>query len=157
MQLTPNFSLRELTFSQTAVRRGIDNMPDELTITRLRRVCENVLEPVRAHYGRPVRVTSGYRSPALNAAIGGSTTSQHSLGEAVDFEVPGVSNLDVCRFIAAGKLPNGFDQLILEAYTPGDPNSGWIHCSWSSRRARLHILTMRMVGGRANYLQGLQP
>lgn len=152
MNLSPNFTLAELTRSQAAVRLGIANSPDALQVEALRRVCAQILEPVRAHYGRPVRVTSGFRSVKLNARIGGSRTSQHCAGEAVDFEVPGISNLEVCRWI---EERGDFDQLILEYYTPGDPNSGWVHASWKLGRLRRLVLTK--PAGRPGYLPGLTP
>lgn len=149
MNLTPNFTLAEMIRSQIAVRRGIDNTPPPDIIERLRLLCENVLEPLRAHYASPVIVTSGYRSPALNSAIGGSSTSQHSQGEAADFTVRGVSNIDVCRWMERRLT---YDQLIYEF-----GEAGWIHCSWSSRRLRNEELTARRVSGRTVYLRGLLP
>lgn len=150
MQLSPNFTLHELTRSQTATRLGIRNEPTPEQVTALRRVCEHILEPVRRQFRRPVRVTSGFRSEKLNVRIGGSRTSQHSQGEAVDFEVPGVPNIDVARWIEA---QGNFDQLILEFYTPGEPNSGWVHASWRLNRLRRLVLTKQT--GRAGYLPGL--
>lgn len=125
--LSKHFSLAEFTKSQTAIRRGIRNDPTPAHLAAIKLLCAVVLEPVRAQFGRPVRITSGYRSLALNRAIGGATSSQHSKGEAVDFEIPGVSNLDVAQWMEK-KL--NYDQLILEFYTPGEPNSGWIHVSY---------------------------
>lgn len=158
--LSPNFSLRELTKSETAARYGIDNTPDAAGIAKLGRVCRDILEPVRAHFGRPVVVNSGFRCRALNAKIPGSSdTSQHTLCGATDFEVPGVSNYEVAKWIAGGGLTWGFGQLILEAYTPGDPASGWVHASLPTVRLRGQIMTMqrRRQGGRVRtvYLPGL--
>lgn len=159
MQLSPHFSLAELTRSETAQRWQIRNIPDVTGIARLTDVCENVLEPVRARWGMTM-VNSGYRSAAVNAKVPGSSdTSQHTLCEAADFEVPGVPNAEIAKWIAAGGLPHGFDQLILEFYVPGDPSSGWVHGSWTRRQARGEILTAvrRMVGGKLKtvYLPGL--
>ncbi|MFN7400343.1 MAG: D-Ala-D-Ala carboxypeptidase family metallohydrolase [Sandaracinobacter sp.] len=150
MNLSPNFTLAELTRSQAAARLGIRNVPDEAQIEALRRVCQHILEPVRAHFRMPVIVSSGFRSVRLNTRIGGSRTSQHAVGEAVDFEVPGVPNIDVARWIEAR---GNFDQLILEFYTPGEPNSGWVHCSWKLNRLRRLVLTKQ--AGRSGYLPGL--
>lgn len=148
IRLSPNFTLRELTASETAVRLGIPNVPDDAGIALLRKVANQILEPVRAHFERPVMVNSGYRSPALNAKIpGSSNTSEHTLCRAVDFEVPGVSNYDVARWIAGGGLPDGFRQLILEAYVPGVPSSGWVHCSLARAGSPSQVMTMQRVKG----------
>lgn len=137
MRLSENFTLREYTKSQTASRRGIDNTPNDKHLESARALFENVAQPIRDHFG-PTIITSGYRSPALNEAIGGSTTSQHSKGEAVDLEVPGVSTAEVAEWISQNLV---YDQLILEFYTPGDINSGWVHVSFkadgSNRRENL--------------------
>jgi zinc D-Ala-D-Ala carboxypeptidase len=126
MNLTRNFSLQELIKSDTAIRKGIDNNPNADQIEKLKRLCENVLQPVRDHFGR-VKVTSGFRSPELCVAIGSSVNSQHAKAEAADFEVIGVDNAEVADWVYTNCRP---DQLILEFYTPGEPNSGWIHASW---------------------------
>ena len=127
MKLSDHFSLWELTKSQTAIRNGIDNTPDEESIRNLKEVCTKILEPVRTHYGRPFTPSSGYRCWSLNRLLGSSDRSQHITGEAVDFEVPGISNMDVARWII-NEL--SYDQLILEFYKEPDPNSGWVHCSY---------------------------
>ena len=126
MNLSRNFSLQELTKSDTAIRKGIDNEPNADQIDKLKALCENILQPVRDQFGR-VKVTSGYRSPELCVAIGSSLTSQHSKAEAVDFECLGVDNAEVADWV---KMNCDVDQLILEYYTPGEPNSGWIHASY---------------------------
>jgi zinc D-Ala-D-Ala carboxypeptidase len=160
--LSDHFSLRELTRSDTAMRLGIANIPEEGGTNLLRRVCNEILEPVRAHFGRPVRVNSGYRSIQLNARIpGSSNTSEDTLCMAADFEVDGVSNLDTAQWMRNGGLA-GFGQLILEAYTSGDPHSGWVHCSLPSERHSREVLTMkrqRLPNGRVKsvYFQGLAP
>lgn len=141
MKLSPNFHLSEFVQSQTAARRGIKNQPGEAELTALRLLCAHVLEPVRLHFGKPVVISSGYRSPALNRAIGGAPSSQHVKGEAADFEIPGVSNVDVCRWMEANIH---YDQLILEFYTPGQPNSGWVHVSYR-QPYRNQELTARRV------------
>ena len=126
MKLSRNFSLSELIKSDTAIRRGIDNNPNADQIEKLKLLCENILQPVRDHFGR-VKVTSGYRSTELCTAIGSSVNSQHAKAEAADFECPGVDNAELADWIKR-ELP--YDQLILEYYTPGEPNSGWIYASW---------------------------
>lgn len=128
MKLSENFSLQELLKSQTALRKGIDNKPtDPSVITNLQVLCEKVLQPIRDHFARPVVINSGYRCPKLNKAIGSSSKSQHTKGEAADIEIPGLSNKELAEYIE-DNLP--FDQLILEFYNGVDPNSGWVHVSY---------------------------
>lgn len=147
MQLSPNFTLAEMMRSEAAARRGIDNTPPAALIENLRQLCVNVLEPVRAHYARPVIVTSGYRSPAVNSAVGGSGTSQHSQGEAADFTVAGVPNIDVCRWMEKALT---YDQLIYEF-----GESGWVHCSWRRSRLRNMELSAKRIGGKTSYIGGI--
>ena len=149
MNLSEHFTLAELTRSDAATRLHIDNTPPPAVVDALRAVCVHVLEPVRAHFGKPVTVNSGYRSPAVKKAVKGAATSQHTRGEAVDFEVPGVANGDVAAWV---RFNLQFDQLILEAYTPGLPSSGWVHCSWKPTHRRMSVLTF--VPGRG-YFNGL--
>ena len=129
MKLSDNFSLKEMTASQTAERKGINNNPSEDHMNNLKELCVNVLQKVRDHYGKVVSVSSGYRSPELCVAIGSSVNSQHAKGQAADFEVYGLSNAELCKYIAENL---DFDQLILEYHNIGEPNSGWIHCSYRS-------------------------
>ena len=135
MQLSPHFNLKEMTVSQTAARRGIDNTPSEAVIKNLTSLCVNVLEPVRAQFGKPVIVTSGYRSADLNKRIGGSTTSQHCFGQAADFTVHGVPNVAVLRFI---QQELRFDQLICEFHS-------WIHVSFAGSKNRFSSMKARKV------------
>ena len=127
MKLSDHFSLQELTKSSTAERRGIANEPDDEAVENLIMVCETILEPVREQYGIPFIPNSGFRCLELNRAIGSSDRSQHTTGEAVDFEVPSISNKEVALWV---KENCKFDQLILEFYKEGDPSSGWVHCSY---------------------------
>ena len=129
MQLSKNFSLKELTASQTAERMGLDNNPSEAQVENLRLLCERVLQPVRDHFNKVVTISSGYRSEILSRKIGSSSKSQHCLGMAADFEIFSVPNNEVSDWIKENLM---FDQLILEYWQPGDPNSGWIHCSYNS-------------------------
>ena len=137
MKLSSNFSLKELTASQTAERKGINNNPNEDQIDKLKLLCENVLQKVRDHYSKVVTVSSGYRSPELCVAIGSSQNSQHAKGEAADFEIFGLSNAELCMWIADNLE---FDQMILEYHKLDEPNSGWIHCSYKSEDNRKQIL-----------------
>ena len=127
MKLSENFSLDEVIRSATATKLGIDNIPEQEHLDNLQVVVDEIAQPLRDHFGKPVRINSGYRSPALNEAIGGSTKSQHSKGEALDLEIDGVSNLEVADWITDNC---DYDQVILEFYNPADgPNSGWVHAS----------------------------
>ena len=137
MRLSPHFVLSEMTRSQTATRMGISNTPSDNEVDSLKALCRNVLEPVRTRYRVAFSPSSGYRSPALNSAIGGSSRSQHCKGEAVDFEIPHVSNWQVAKWIERNLI---FDQLILEHYIDSDPNSGWIHVSYTRGKNRLEVL-----------------
>ena len=123
MKLSKNFSLAELTKSQTATRMGLDNNPSEDEQENLRLLCERVLQPVRDHFNHTVTVSSGYRNEILSNKIGSSSKSQHCKGEAADFEIFGTPNNEVADWIKENLM---FDQLILEYYEPGQPNSGWI-------------------------------
>jgi len=147
MRLSDHFSLAEAMKSQAALRLGIDNTPPPEVLPALVRVATGILEPVRRHTGIPFRPSSWYRCPALNSAIGGAAASQHTKGEAVDFEVPGVANIQVARFIE-GHI--AFDQLILEFYREGEANSGWVHCSLrheGNRRQALRFDGTRTLAG----------
>jgi hypothetical protein len=147
MNLSKHFTLRELTRSQTADRLGLDNTPGPEELTALKRLCFFVLEPVRKQFG-PFAPSSGYRSPTLNAAIGGAKNSSHMRGEAADFEVHGADNLELAAWIARKNTLVDFDQLILEFYVPGEVNSGWVHCSYvSARENRRQVLTAIKGGG----------
>jgi zinc D-Ala-D-Ala carboxypeptidase len=128
MKLSRNFSLGELTKSQTALRMGIDNNPTPEDLYNLHLLCDNILQPVREHFGRAVTISSGYRSEDLCVAIGSSRKSQHAKGQAADFEVMGVDNKEVAEWI---RDVLDFDQLILEFYNEDDPSSGWVHCSYA--------------------------
>ncbi len=138
MKLTSHFSLAEMTRSALAARRGISNVPDASARHSLGLLARHILEPVRTYFAIPFSPSSGYRSLALNRCLGGADRSQHVRGEAADFELPGISNLALAKWIADNLV---FDQLILECYQQDDPSSGWVHCSFSENRARGQILT----------------
>ena len=137
MQLSKHFTLEEMEKSQTATRKGIKNKAGSGEIKNLGDLCYEVLEPVRAKFDKPVTITSGYRSPELSEAIGSKATSQHCLGEAVDFEIAGVSNLQVALWLTNNV---NFDQCILEFWT-GEASSGWIHVSYKDGSNRKQVLT----------------
>lgn len=150
MKLGPNFSLSEFTRSGTASRRGIRNDPPAAVIDRLVGLVEAVLQPVRDHFGRPVVVTSGYRCPELNEAVGSAGSSQHTTGEAADFTVSGVPNPEVARWIERNCR---FDQLILEF--PERAGGGWIHCSVVPR-SRGAVMTANRTPGGTRYAPGIR-
>ena len=125
MKLSKNFTLDEFTRSMTATRLGIDNTPKDEHLEAAKALFENVVQPIRDHFGI-TRISSGYRSPALNEAIGGSTRSQHSKGQAVDFECDGQDNLEVAKWIRDNLE---FDQLILEF-------DSWIHLGFAEKNIK---------------------
>ena len=137
MQLSKHFKLIEFTKSMTAIRKGISNEAGSGEIKNLTDLCYGILEPVRAKFEKPVIITSGYRSEELCEAIGSKKTSQHAKGQAVDFEIAGVSNLAIAIYISNNC---DFDQLILEYWT-GEASSGWVHVSYSEGSNRKQVLT----------------
>ena len=138
MRLSKHFKLEEFEKSMTATRKGIENKAGSGEIKNLTDLCYGVLEPVRAKFEKPITITSGYRSEELCVAINSKKTSQHTKGEAVDFEIAGVSNLQVALWIENNC---DFDQLILEYWKDGEPNSGWVHCSFKEGSNRKQVLT----------------
>ena len=149
MKLTQNFSLNELTKSQTAERKGIDNTPSTEHQEHLKSLCEMILQPIRDHFGQVVSVSSGYRSPELCVAIGSSTQSQHAKGEASDFEIFGISNKELADYIDQNL---DYDQLILEYWKGEDePNSGWVHCSYTNGNNRKQYLRAYKENGSTKY------
>ena len=151
VRLSKNFSLQEYTKSQTATRQGLDNTPGEEHMASAEALFQKVVQPVRDNFGVTV-INSGYRGPALNEAVGGSSNSQHCKGEAVDIECPGTGNYDVAKWI---EETLEFDQLILEFYTPGIPDSGWVHVSYKSEGNRKQSLTAMKENGKTVYKPGL--
>jgi len=147
--LSANFSLNELIKSDAAVRLDINNVPSSQVIDNLQDLVTNILQPLRDKFG-PIVVTSGYRSQALNKAIGGSTTSDHCLGYAADFEAS-IDNRELAIYIRDNM---SFTQLISEFYD-GRPDSGWVHCSYNSLDLKGQVLTARKVNGRTQYLNGI--
>ena len=148
MSLTKNFSLIELTKSQTAERKGINNTPSAEHQENLKSLCEMILQPIRDHFDCVVSVSSGYRSPELCVAIGSSTKSQHARGEAADFEIFGVSNKELADYIDQNL---DYDQLILEYWKESDPNSGWVHCSYTNGNNRKQYLRAYKENGSTKY------
>ena len=152
MNLSNNFTLAELTKSQTATRKGIDNSPtSDVIVNNLRLLASNILQPVRDNFKVPFTPSSGYRSPSLNEAIGGSATSQHSKGQAVDIEVPTIANMELAQWIV-GNLT--FDQLILEYYKIDDPSADWVHVSYVDENSETNRHEVLSFDGKT-YKKGL--
>ena len=148
MKLSENFTLDELTKSQEAIRLGIPNEPNDEQITNLILLCKNILQPVRDHFKIPVSISSGYRSWQLCEAIGSSSWSQHTKGQAADFELFGIHNREVSDWIVKNL---DYDQCILEFWTPNDHNSGWIHCSYNDAGNRKQYLKASKENGKVIY------
>jgi len=128
MKLSEHFNLEEFTKSSTAEKHKINNTPSAQHLSNLKAVVDTILEPVRKHFNKPIKINSGYRGPELNKAVGGASSSQHCNGEAVDFEIEGIPNKTVADWVTEN-LP--FDQCILEFYNPKEgANSGWVHVSY---------------------------
>jgi len=154
MKLSANFSLMEFTKSQAGERKGLDNTPPTHAIASLKMLCQFVLEPVRAHYGRPVVINSGYRGPVVNKEVGGVPSSQHCKGEAADIEIPGIANADLAKWMA-DNVP--YDQLILECYRKGAPDSGWVHVSFKPKGNRREKLTAEIINKKMVFSGGINP
>lgn len=121
MNLSPHFTLQEMERSQTAIRNGIINKADTQQINALKQLCMNILEPLRALVGKPINVQSGFRNPTVNSLVGGSSTSQHMKGQAVDINVEGMTPKELFDLIRNSTLP--YDQVI-------DEFSSWVHVSY---------------------------
>ena len=150
MKLSNYVSLSEVTKSDTATRRGISNEPTPEHLENLKTICTEVFDKVREHFGVPIYISSGYRSAALNKAIKGSSTSDHSLGRALDldqdFRSNGITNLDVFKFI---KDNLEFDQLIYEFGNSKNPD--WVHVGYRKGANRKQILVAYKEGTKTKY------
>ena len=149
MQLSKNLTLAEVMRSETAKRKGISNMPTPEHIENFKLLAEKVFQPIREHFGKPIIISSGYRSKALNTAIGGALSSQHCSGEAIDIDMDGtdITNAQVFNYI---KDNLEFDQLIWEFGT--DTNPDWVHVSYESTgKQRKQILRAVKKGGATSY------
>jgi zinc D-Ala-D-Ala carboxypeptidase len=147
MKLSAHLDLSEVTRSDSAKRKGISNMPTPEHIENFKKLAENIFEPIRKHFGVPIMISSGYRSKDLNTAIGGSLSSQHCQGEALDLDMDGtsggVTNKMVFDYIKANL---NFDQLINEF------NYSWVHVSYESTgKQRKQVLDATKVGGKTVY------
>ena len=150
MQLSNNLSLAEVTRSETAKRKGISNMPTAEHIENFKKLASNIFQPIREHFGKPIIISSGYRSAELNKAIGGSLSSQHCSGEAIDIDMDGtdITNAQIFYFI---KDNLNFDQIIWEFGTNTNPD--WVHVSFAANRSqRKQILVAKKVNGKTTYI-----
>jgi hypothetical protein len=147
IQLSPHFTLQEMVRSDYALRHGLDNAPPPEAVISLRILCGVILEQIRGQIGSPVIITSGYRSPIVNGGIGGAPTSQHLKGEAADFHIPGMNNLEVVKAIAHAEIVIPFDQLIYEG-----GEGGWVHISHAAQKSqRRQVLSADFATGRVVY------
>lgn len=142
MKISQHLDLAELIRSESAKRLGISNMPTEEHINNLKELAENIFEPIREHFGQPIYISSGYRSQALNAAIGGSMNSQHSRGMAIDIDMDGTNIKNSAIFEYAKTLP--FDQLIWEFGTKDNPD--WVHISYSPLNRKQILYATKSYG-----------
>jgi hypothetical protein len=149
MQLSKNLALAEVMRSETAKRKGISNMPTPEHIENFKLLAEKVFQPIREHFGVPIHISSGYRSKALNTAVGGSLSSQHCSGEAIDIDMDGtsVTNAQIFEYI---KENITFDQMIWEFGT--DTNPDWVHVSYKAKGNRGQILKAKKINGSTVYL-----
>jgi zinc D-Ala-D-Ala carboxypeptidase len=151
MKLSEHLDLAEVTRSDSAKRKGISNMPTPEHIENFKKLAENIFEPIRKHFGVPIMISSGYRSKALNTAIGGSLTSQHCTGEAIDIDMDGTANGVTNKMVFDYIKSNlNFDQLIWEFGTKDAPD--WVHVSFETTgKQRKQILRAVKTGGKTAY------
>jgi hypothetical protein len=150
MQISKHLSLAEVSRSETAKRRGINNTPSGEHLENFKKLAENIFEPIREHFGVPIHISSGYRSKELNAAVGGSSSSQHCQGEAIDIDMDGTSitNAEIFNYI---KDNLNFDQLLWEF--GNDTNPDWVHVSYESTgKQRKQILKVIKANGKTSYI-----
>jgi hypothetical protein len=151
MKLSAHLDLSEVIRSESAKRNGISNMPIALHIENFKLLAEKVFEPVRLHFECPIHISSGYRSAELNRCVGGSLTSQHCTGEAIDIDMDGspsgVTNKMVFDYIKDNLV---FDQIIYEFGDSKNPD--WVHVSYESTgKQRKQVLKAVRVNGKTTY------
>jgi zinc D-Ala-D-Ala carboxypeptidase len=151
MKISTHLNLAEVTRSDSAKRHGIDNTPTAEHLENFKLLAEKVFEPIRLHFKEPIFISSGYRSKALNDFIGGSASSQHCKGQAIDIDMDGskggVTNKMVFNFI---KDRLDFDQLIAEF--PENSNPAWVHVSYVKTGNRKQILVAKRISGATRYI-----
>lgn len=151
MKLTANITLDELTKSQVAERKGINNNPSPMQIENLKNLAVNILQPIRSNFDESLIISSGFRCAQLNIEIGSSINSEHcadNKSAAADFEIPGVDNKVLAQWIKDNLIWN---QLILEFYKEGEPSSGWVHCSYSTDLNKKESLIAYREDGKVKY------
>lgn len=147
--ISDNITYSEATKSQTATRRGIENVPSPSSLTNMIITANNIFEPIRKHFDTPIAVTSFFRSPKLNEAIGGSKTSQHCTGEALDIDADvfgGCTNMQIFEYAKTNIV---YDQLIFEY--GNDNNPAWVHVSYKDTNNRMQVLRAKRVNGKTVY------
>ena len=156
MKLSENFTLAEFIYSPTAIKHGIDNTPPAEHVANIQALVSNVVQPVRSFLKEPLKISSGYRHPDLNARIGGAhkivdgkkvATSQHCKGEAADLNLHG-RNAEIFRYIKANL---DFDQIIWEFGSDSEP--AWVHVSYSQKKNRKQVLKAIKEGGATKYVK----
>lgn len=150
--ITANFTLEELIASSTAKKNGLDNTPSTEEIVNLKILANKVLQPIRNYYNKPVKINSAFRSLEVNRLVGGSSNSHHCKGQAADITIAGITNPELATWI---KDNLKFTQVILEFYTKGVPNSGWVHVSYDSADLKCQALTAQKENGKTIYKNGL--
>lgn len=152
MNLSKHLSLKEVTKSLTSLRRGIENIPTDEHLHNLIVLAEMIFEPIRVHFNVPIGVSSGYRSYALNKVIGGSKTSQHSKGEALDLDADifgKITNKQIFDFIKENLI---FDQLVFEFGSDEEPD--WVHVSYTEKSVnRKQVLRSKKINGKTVYIR----
>jgi len=151
MKISEHLDLAEVTRSETAKRKGISNMPTEAHLENFKKLAEKIFEPIRTHFNVPIHISSGYRSKELNKAIGGSLTSQHCSGEAIDIDMDGSANGVTNKMVFEYVKDNlEFDQMIWEFGSSEAPD--WIHISYETTgKQRKQILRAIKYGGGIQY------
>jgi hypothetical protein len=149
MQISKHLSLAEVSRSETAKRKGINNTPSGEHLENFKKLAENIFEPIREHFGVPIHISSGYRSKELNAAVGGSATSDHCVGSAIDIdqENSSITNNQVFNFI---KDNLKFKQLIAEF--PVNGQLSWVHVAYNENNLKNQILVAKKVNGKTVYI-----
>jgi hypothetical protein len=150
-RISAHISYAEGCISATGKRLGIKNEPSPTVLATMKVTASHLFEPIREAWGRPIEIISFYRSKALNDAVGGSKTSQHMVGEAIDVRAMGATNAELFHFIESLKGEVAYDQIILEFPVKGEPS--WLHISHTHKRAnRMQVLVAVKIKGKTQYL-----
>ena len=148
MNISPNITLKEATYSDTAIRKGINNLPSDDQLQNMVQLAENIFEPLRKGLGNhTIRISSFFRCEELNSAIGGAKNSQHVLGQAMDIDNANPSNREIFEYIKDNLL---FDQLIME-FPDANMHPSWVHVSYTKINNRKNILVSRKINQKTVY------